>query len=342
MPDLRGAGRFVSQDGGFDLRHSRCAGTQVGGHRCRVCFRFHGERLGQAGKRSRCSDNFRSEIEAGRGFTREDGLDYVHLDLTHLGSEKINERLPLIREVCINFLGLDPIKEPIPIRPVAHYSMGGIQVDIDGKMPVEGAWAAGEAACVSLHGANRLGSNSTAECLVWGGIAGRKAAEYALKQKSYPDIPQSKIREEENRIFNGYLNKKGSESLYDIRQDLRNIMDTHCGVYRTEEELTKALEVVRELKERFKHIRLEDRSKVYNTDLVSAYEMENMLDLSEVIVLGALERKESRGGHARRDYPERDDENFLKHTLAYFTEAGPKLEYSPVDISMWKPVERKY
>jgi len=281
------------------------------------------------------------EIEEGRGYEGPGGLDYVYLDLRHLGRDRINERLPLIREVCMSFNGLDPIDEPIPIRPAAHYSMGGIHVNIDGAAPVEGIWVAGEAACVSLHGANRLGSNSTAECLAWGKVTGDLAARYAMNQKKVPDLPMKKVKEEENRVF-GYLKKEGKESLYDIRQELRVVLDKHAGVFRTGDGLKTALNTVKDLKKRFKGIHLVDKGVVYNTDLVSALELENMLELAEAIVFGALTREESRGGHSRRDFPTRDDEKWLKHTLAYYTPDGPRLDYSPVAITNWKPVERKY
>jgi len=301
----------------------------------------YAEKMMELAPRDIVSRSEMQEIEAGRGFQREDGLDYVLLDLTHLGREKINERLPLIREVAIKFGGIDPIEKPLPVRPVAHYSMGGIHVDIDGQTSVPGVYAAGEVACVSIHGANRLGTNSTAECLVWGGITGAKAYEHLKTQKSLPDIPKEMVQQEEDRIKDIYA-KPNKESLYTIRKELREIMDKNVGVYREEKGLKVALEKVRELSQRFKDCGLEDKSKYYNTDLVSYLEMENMLTLAEVIVLGALERKESRGGHARRDYPNRDDENFLKHTLAYYTPQGPKLDYLPVKITTWKPVERKY
>lgn len=281
------------------------------------------------------------EIEGGRGYKGPGGLDYVYLDLRHLGRDRINERLPLIREVCMSFNGLDPIDEPIPVRPAAHYSMGGIHVNIDGATSVEGIWAAGEAACVSLHGANRLGANSTAECLAWGKISGNLAARYAMKQKKVPDVPQKRVKEEENRVF-GYLKKEGKESLYDIRQELRVVLDTHVGVFRTGEGLKVALNTVKTLKKRFKEIHLVDKGVVYNTDLVSALELDNMLHLAETIVLGALTREESRGGHSRRDFTARNDEKWLKHTLAYYTPDGPRLDYCPVAITTWKPVERKY
>ncbi|WP_405001372.1 succinate dehydrogenase/fumarate reductase flavoprotein subunit [Geochorda subterranea] len=281
------------------------------------------------------------EMEAGRGFTHPSGLGYVELDLTHLGGDRIKQRLPLIREVAIKFNGLDPIEHRLPVRPAAHYSMGGIHTDIDGKTPVEGIWAAGEAACVSIHGANRLGSNSTGECLVWGAITGREAARYALARKAPPEPPLEAAREEQARL-QGLLDRRGTESLYEIRSRLRQVMDEKVGVFREEAGLREALEEVRTLKARMADVGLSDRGWVYNTDLVSALELQNMLDLAEVTVLGALERRESRGAHARRDYPSRDDERFLAHTLAYHTPQGPRLEYLPVRITRWKPVERKY
>ncbi|MBE3580590.1 MAG: succinate dehydrogenase/fumarate reductase flavoprotein subunit [Thermoanaerobacteraceae bacterium] len=282
------------------------------------------------------------EIEAGRGFQGPQGLDYVHLDLRHLGRHKINERLPLIREVAIKFAGLDPIEQPIPVRPVAHYSMGGIHVDIEGAAPVPGIWAAGEVACVSLHGANRLGTNSTAECLVWGAITGKKAALHAMEERKLPELPVEKARDEENRVMEKILNRQGDENLYTIRRELREVMDANVGVFRTGEGLAKALKRIKELQERFHRCGLKDRSRIYNTDLVSYLELENMLELAEVITAGALAREESRGGHARRDFPQRDDKNWLKHTLAYYTPSGPKLEYIPVNITIWEPTERKY
>jgi len=282
------------------------------------------------------------EIEEGRGFEGPDGLDYVYVDLRHLGADKINERLPLIREVAIKFNFIDPIYAPIPIRPAAHYFMGGIHTDIDGKTPVEGIWAAGEAACISLHGANRLGSNSTAECLVWGKIAGDKTAEYASKQGAFPDVPaETEIKDEENRIF-GRFSADAKESAYEMRHELQKIMDSEVGVFRTGQGLEKALKKVKELEQKVPAIQVRDQGRIYNTDLLSALEIDNLLDLAEVVVVGALARTESRGAHSRRDFPQRDDENWLKHTLAHYTAEGPKLEYIPVAITMWRPVERKY
>jgi succinate dehydrogenase / fumarate reductase flavoprotein subunit len=283
-----------------------------------------------------------TEIEEGRGFEGPKGLDYIYLDLRHLGAKQINERLPLIREVCIEFNDLDPIKEPIPCRPVAHYSMGGVETDINGATRVKGIWAAGEAACVSLHGANRLGSNSTAECLVWGKITGAETGRYCQETSQAAAIPDSRVNAEYKRVFEDLPQKKGTENLYDIRRELRSCMDVNVGVFRTGQELSQGLEMIKSLRKRYANISLEDKSSVYNTNLYHALEVGNLLDLAEVMVTGALTRTESRGGHARRDYPVRDDEHWLKHTLATYTDKGPKLDYKPVTITTWQPVERKY
>jgi succinate dehydrogenase / fumarate reductase flavoprotein subunit len=267
-----------------------------------------------------------TEIEKGRGFTGPNGLDYIHLDLRHLGAKRINERLPLIREVCIEFNDLDPISEPIPCRPVAHYSMGGIETDINGATRLKGTYAAGEAACVSLHGANRLGSNSTAECLVWGKITGAQVGAYCKESKEVPALPQAKVDAEYNRLFNVLMGRKGTENPYVLKRELRSCMD----------------EIIKSLRKRYSNISIDDKSPVYNTNLYHALELGNLLDLAEIMVTGALQRTESRGGHARRDFPERDDEHWLKHTLAFCTEEGPRLDYKPVTITTWQPVERKY
>ena len=283
-----------------------------------------------------------TEIEQGHGFKGPNGLDYIHLDLRHLGAKRINEQLPLIREVCIEFNDLDPIKEPIPCRAVAHYSMGGIETDIKGATRIKGVYAAGEAACVSLHGANRLGANSTAECLVWGKITGAETAAYCKENKEPAAAPQARIDAEQKRIFADLLSRKGTENVYEIKRELRTCMDVNVGVFRTGQELSQGLEKIRSLRKRSSNISIDDKSPVYNTNLYHTLELGNLLDLAEVMVMGALNRTESRGGHARRDYPERDDANWLKHTLAFHTDRGPKLDYKPVTITTWKPVERKY
>lgn len=281
-----------------------------------------------------------TEILEGRGFPGPEGLDYVNLDLTHLGAAKINERLPLIREVCIKHIGLDPIQKPIPIRPVAHYSMGGIHTDLRGRTPVENIWAAGEAACVSLHGANRLGTNSTAECLLWGRVTGADAARY-IARAPMPDLPAMAAAKEERRIAE-LMRRDGDEDHARIRAELRQTMDASMGVYRTGPEMEAGLRTIRALKERYACIHITDKSLIYNTDLIHALETGFMLDAAEVATAGALARQESRGGHARRDFPKRDDERWLKHTMATPTPEGPRLDYLPVNITMWQPVERKY
>ncbi len=281
-----------------------------------------------------------TEIEEGRGFPGPEGLDYIHLDLRHLGRDKILERLPLIREVTIKHIGLDPIEKPIPIRPVAHYTMGGVHTDIKGQAPVENIWAAGEVACVSLHGANRLGANSTAECLVWGRVAGAEAAQY-VASAPMAESPVDAAQAEWSKM-EALFQSKGSEDHYQIRKELRKNLDATMGVFRTGEQMEAGLKKIRELKERYKSISLKDKSLRYNTDLERAIETGFMIDVAEVATLGALTRTESRGGHARRDYKTRDDDHWLKHTLAHFTGESPRLEYIPVNISMWKPVERKY
>lgn len=283
-----------------------------------------------------------TEIEEGRGFPEPDGLDYVHIDLRHLGAAKINERLPMIREVAMKFNFIDPIYKPIPIRPAAHYFMGGVHTDINGVTPIAGIWAAGEAACESLHGANRLGSNSTTECLVWGKITGDEAARYASKQKSLPSTPKAAtLKDEEARLFNRF-STKGKESAYALRRELQRTMDSNVGVFRTGPDLKAALDKIQEIKGQLPGVKVKDRGRIYNTDLLSALEVDNLLDLAEIIVAGALARTESRGAHSRRDFPKRDDVNWLKHTLAHYTPKGPRLDYISVNITMWQPVERKY
>ena len=283
-----------------------------------------------------------TEILEGRGFPGPDGKDYLHLDLTHLGADRINSRLPLIREVCIKFVGLDPIDQPIPIRPVAHYSMGGIETDINGLTHVANVWAAGEAACVSLHGANRLGSNSTAECLAWGGICGEEIATALAGLDKAAPLSDRAWADHQARMTS-VLGREGKENLYDLRRELRALMDTHVGVFRTGQGLATALGQIRTIRERALRAPVADKSLVYNSNLFQALELENLIDLSEVTVTGALTREESRGAHARRDFATRNDDEWLKHTLArHEPGAAPALDYKPVTVDTWKPVERKY
>jgi succinate dehydrogenase / fumarate reductase flavoprotein subunit len=242
----------------------------------------------------------------------------------------------------MQFVGLDPVKEPIPIHPVAHYSMGGIECDINGATSVSGIWVAGEAACSSLHGANRLGANSTAECLVWGQIVGEQVVKYLNNGVALPSLSEAFVKDQEKRLEHWLSESSGTENLYELRRQLRQTMDSQVGVFRTGEELQMALNKIQDLKRRYQNIRVGDKGRIYNTDLIAALELGNLLDLAEVAVTSALARQEFRGAHARRDFAKRDDENWLKHTLAHFTPDGPKLSYKRVRITAWKPVERKY
>jgi len=282
-----------------------------------------------------------TEIMEGRGFEDDEGNQYVHLDLRHLGRKKILERLPQIRELAIDFEGVDPIEEPIPVRPTAHYSMGGIDVNTECKTEIEGLYAAGECACVSVHGANRLGGNSLLEIVVFGKIAGKSAGDYA-SSVSYPNFEESAVKDEEKRIerlFNG----SGKEKLSTLREELSETMSKYAGIFRSEEGLKKGMEKLQEIKERAEELKVYDTSKVFNTNLQQTLEFLNLLEVAETIVLGAIERKESRGAHARTDYPKRDDDNFLKHSVIRKKEDGSlEITWKPVKITKYQPEERKY
>jgi len=281
-----------------------------------------------------------TEILEGRGLEGPYG-SYIALDLTHLGEEKINERLPLIREVAIKLGGVDPVKECIPIKPAAHYSMGGIRTNVRTETPLSGLYAAGECACISVHGANRLGTNSTADCLVFGAVAGEEAAKHALSCGLH-EVPNEQTSAEEKRVFDEILGRKGNERAPAIRDDLRRLMNTKVWIFRSGDELSSALKEIRDFKQRFKNMKVEDKGKPFNMEIASALQLDYMLDLAEVTTAGALARLESRGAHSRRDYPKRDDQNWLKHTLAYCTKDAPRLEYAPVTITKWPPAARTY
>ena len=280
------------------------------------------------------------EILEGRGFKHETGFDCLKLDLTHLGGERIKEVLAGIREIGIKFSGVDIIDEPIEVRPVCHYMMGGIHANLDGATELPGLWAAGEAACNSTHGANRLGANSTSECIVWGRITGELAAKHAQARKSI-EVSQSQIANEEKRIYDGLFRGSGGVNAYQVRKEMTDTMDDKAYVFRTEQGLSEALKKIRELKaSMWKHV--DDKAKEYNTNFINVMEIDSMLRTAEVVLVGALNRKESRGAHARTDYPNRDDINFLNHTLAYHTPEGPKMAWHPVTFTRYAPVERKY
>ncbi len=270
------------------------------------------------------------EILEGRGV---DGC--VLLDLRHLGRERILERLPQIRELCIEFAGIDPIETPIPVRPGAHYQMGGIRTNQWGETEIPGLYAAGECACVSVHGANRLGGNSLLETIVFGRRAGLRAAEY-VRQVNPRALSDAVLRAEETRIRR-LLARHGSERPWQVREELGRVMSQNLGLFRTQQSMQEAWEKVRELKARASRVYVHDKGRIFNTDLIQALELESMVEIAETIVAGALAREESRGAHYRSDFPKRDDANWLKHTLAYRTPDGPLLKYAPVTITRFPP-----
>ncbi len=299
----------------------------------------------ELGPRDLVSRSITQEILEGRGVGPN--KDAVYLDLTHLGKEKIMERLPELRDLALTFLGLDMIKEPIMIAATAHYSMGGIPVTIAGhvkKSPTEtvtGFYAAGECSCVSVHGANRLGANSVLEAMLFGRHVGQTMA----KDLDTLELVPAKESDADRAIseMETILTNNGMERVPQLRSELQSTMTQNAGVFRTEESLKKQKEILKELHERFKHIRIDDKSSVYNTDLQEAIELGHMLDYSAFIVEGALARKESRGAHYRNDYTKRDDKKFLKHTYAYMGKRGAiKLEYADVVLGKFEPQERTY
>ncbi|MEM4233203.1 MAG: FAD-binding protein, partial [Thermoplasmata archaeon] len=293
------------------------------------------------GPRDIVSRAIQTEINEGRGI---DGKDYVYLDLRHLGREKILERLPGIRELAINFVGVDPIEKPVPIQPGQHYTMGGIDTDINGATKFKGLYAAGECACVSVHGANRLGGNSLLDTVVFGKIAGRVAADYVLAKKDQKqgEAAIMKCMRETRARIDDLLSRNGPENHADIRAEMRETMITKVGIFRDKKPMEEALAKIRELKERYKRITVQNKGKIYNLDLIRALELEGMLDVAEAIIVGALKREESRGAHSRLDFKERDDERFLKHTIATYSPSGPIITYSPVKITKYKPEARRY
>ncbi|CAN5380424.1 fumarate reductase (quinol) flavoprotein subunit [soil metagenome] len=297
----------------------------------------------ELGPRDRLSQAFVQEQQKGRTLEGPYG-QYVHLDIRHLGEKIINSKLPFVRELCLKYENIDPIKEMIPVRPVVHYMMGGIHTDLNGATPVEGLYAAGETACVSINGANRLGSNSLTELLVFGNRAGKNAAEFALTQNGTSKAITSLAYDEAMRIDRELLSKSGGrEKIAVLRNEMHTCMEEGAGIYRTEASLKKSKDEIRELQERYKNIKIEDSSKTFNTEIISAFELSYLLDIAEAIVESALHRQESRGSHQRIDFPLRDDVNFLAHSLAYKKEHGnPEIKYTPVNITRWPPGERIY
>ncbi|MEJ8636942.1 succinate dehydrogenase flavoprotein subunit [Streptomyces sp. NPDC006475] len=290
-----------------------------------------------------------TEIREGRGCGPEG--DHVYLDLTHLPPEQLDAKLPDITEFARTYLGIEPYTDPIPIQPTAHYAMGGIPTNVQGEVladnttVVPGLYAAGEVACVSVHGANRLGTNSLLDINVFGKRSGIAAAEYSAKNDfvELPENPASLVEAQVERL----RNSTGNERVADIRRELQETMDANVMVFRTEQTIKTAVEKIGELQARYRNVSIQDKGRRFNTDLLEAVELGNLLDLAEVMAVSALARKESRGGHYREDYPNRDDVNFMRHTMAY-REVGDdgsetvRLDYKPVVQTRYQPMERKY
>jgi succinate dehydrogenase / fumarate reductase flavoprotein subunit len=285
------------------------------------------------------------EIRAGRGI---DGKDYVHLDLTHLGKEVLDTKLAEITGFARTYAGVEPVKEPIPVQPTCHYMMGGIATDVDGRVITDsegtvfpGLYAAGECACVSVHGANRLGCNSLLDILVFGRRAGKEMHRFipTVGSIELPPSPEKVVADQ----ITALLQSKGKESTGPIRAEMQKVMMDKVSVFRHQEALEEALEKVRELKERYRQISVQDKGNCFNRDLLDTIELGYMLDLAEVIALGALRREESRGAHSREDFPKRDDEKWLVHTMfRHSTDEGPQVFFKPVTITILEPKERKY
>jgi succinate dehydrogenase / fumarate reductase flavoprotein subunit len=277
-----------------------------------------------------------TEIDEGRGI---DGC--VLLDCRHLGEQVIREKLSQILEIARDFAGVDIRKEPIPIQPGMHYQMGGIKTDINGLTAVPGLYAAGECACVSVHGGNRLGANSLLDTLVFGRRSGEHASDQ-VKKKSFASVTDASADSDLANIRRLLKNDDDGEMFGRVRQELGQTMDKHLAVYRNQQGMEEALAKVRELKERYRQVRVQDKGKTFNTNLIFTLELGFMLDCAETIALSALERKESRGAHTRTDIPDRDDENWLKHVLVKSTPDGPQIEHLPVVITDWEPQARVY
>ena len=289
------------------------------------------------------------EIRAGRGVHVDGsaGGTSVYLDLRHMGKEKIMSRVPFCWEEAHRLVGVDAVHEPIPVRPTAHYSMGGIPVNTDGQVRrstdslIEGLFAAGECACVSVHGANRLGSNSLLECVVYGRRTGAAIAQYLQGRKWSDFEAQTYLDTAQNRVQR-LLDQEGTIRLNQLRLAFQDCMSEHCGVFRTEETMQEGLNKLHQLRQQYHQIRLDDKDTCFNTELIEALELGNLMLVSEIILASALSRQESRGAHSREDYPQRDDANFLKHTLAYYSPSGIDTESMPVVINRFEPKERKY
>ncbi|PWB53303.1 MAG: fumarate reductase (quinol) flavoprotein subunit [Candidatus Methanoperedenaceae archaeon] len=279
-----------------------------------------------------------TEINEGRGF--EGG--YVHLELMHLGTEKIQERLPGIRQISIDFANIDPIEKPIPVRPGQHYSMGGIASNKHCETSILGFYVCGECSCISVHGANRLGGNSLLETLVFGKISGENAENFANSNTFGEKESIDRAIEEEKKKISGLLERKTGEEFFRIRDDLKTVLDEKAGIFRNEADLTIAIDKIGELKTRYGNIYIRNKGTIFNQELVNVIELEGMLDVAQAICSGAKARKESRGSHFCLDYPVRDDTGWLKHTLITFAPDGPRIDYKSVNLKLFAPKPREY
>lgn len=289
------------------------------------------------------------EIRAGRGIHPDGsaGGPFVYLDLRHMGREKIMSRIPFCWEEAHRLVGIDAVNEPMPVRPTVHYSMGGIPVNIDGMVRsgvdgfIEGFFAAGEAACVSVHGANRLGSNSLLECVVYGKRTGEAIAQYVQTRKM-PQVQEQRYLNGAIKQIQSLFQQKGTMRIAQLRHGFQECMTQHCGVFRTEAVMREGLMQIEQLQQQYSQVYLDDKGSCWNTELIEAIELRSLMIVGQLILSSALSRQESRGAHCREDFPDRDDEGFLKHTLAFYSPAGIDLQYRPVAITMFEPKERKY
>ncbi len=297
----------------------------------------------ELGPRDRLSQAFMKELEKGRTIDGPYG-PVVHLDLRHLGQKTIDTKIPFVRELCKKYQNVDPVTDLVPVRPVVHYMMGGVHTDIDGATPLPGLFAAGEVACVSINGANRLGSNSLPELLVFGARAGRVAAEYASRAPEPSPAVLAQGKDEQRRLEKEILHKTGGrQRIATLREAMQKTMEESAGIYRTGAALAKGVSEIREIQERFADVTIEDHSRTFNTERLSALELSCMLDVAAAMVSSALRREESRGAHQRTDFPARDDRQFLAHSLVHRQPDGsPRVEYLPVTITRWPPGERVY
>jgi fumarate reductase flavoprotein subunit len=297
----------------------------------------------ELGPRDRLSQAFMKELDKGRTIETPYG-PVVHLDLRHLGVKKIDTKIPFVRELCKKYQNIDPVTDLVPVRPVVHYMMGGIDTDGAGRTPLAGLYAAGEVACVSINGANRLGSNSLPELLVFGARAGLAAAEYAMGAGGVTPAIVAQSRDERRRIEHDLPHQRsGHERIADLRDAMQKVLEECAGIYRTGPALEQGRQALAEIRDRFARVRIEDESRTFNTERLAALEMACMLDVADAIVASALARRESRGAHQRTDFPARDDQRFLAHSLAHRGPDGsPRIEYAPVTITRWPPAERVY